>query len=152
MPLGTQTLEQSLVCYTLPEVYTLSRYARTQRLPPMRHTGWTTKFAQSELDPTKQKAGYHRHGDTLPLLVYCSAYSCRRTCRGKAPPSANADRSVAQTPHWGVCCCHKRKPPIIKKRTRTLSRKELGSSTNCMVDGTGLEPVTSCTSSRCSTS
>ena len=39
MPLGTQTLEQSLVCYTLPEVYTLSRYARTQRLPPMRHIG-----------------------------------------------------------------------------------------------------------------
>ena len=43
-------------------------------------------------------------------------------------------------------------PLINKKRTRTLSRKELGSSTNCMVDGTGLEPVTSCTSSRCSTS
>ena len=39
-----------------------------------------------------------------------------------------------------------------QKRTRTLSRKESGSSTNCMVDGTGLEPVTSCTSSRCSTS
>ena len=30
-------------------------------------------------------------------------------------------------------------PPINKKRTRTLFRKELGSSTNCMVDGTGLE-------------
>ena len=44
------------------------------------------------------------------------------------------------------------KPPINKKRTRTLSHRELGSSTNCMVDGTGLEPVTSCTSSRCSTS
>ena len=29
----------------------------------------TTKFAQSELDPAKQKAGYHRHDDTLPLLV-----------------------------------------------------------------------------------
>ena len=29
----------------------------------------TTKFAQSELDSAKQKAGYHRHGDTLPLLV-----------------------------------------------------------------------------------
>ena len=42
--------------------------------------------------------------------------------------------------------------PVNKKRTRTLSRKESGSSTNCMVDGTGLEPVTSCTSSRCSTS
>ena len=44
------------------------------------------------------------------------------------------------------------KPPINKKRTRTLFHKESGSSTNCMVDGTGLEPVTSCTSSRCSTS
>ena len=42
--------------------------------------------------------------------------------------------------------------PINKKRTRTLFHKESGSSTNCMVDGTGLEPVTSCTSSRCSTS
>ena len=32
----------------------------------------TTKFAQSELDPAKQKAGYHYHSDTLPLLVYRS--------------------------------------------------------------------------------
>ena len=31
-----------------------------------------TKFAQSELDYAKQKAGYHRHDDTLPLFVYCS--------------------------------------------------------------------------------
>ena len=30
-------------------------------------------------------------------------------------------------------------PPINKKRTRTLFHKESGSSTNCMVDGTGLE-------------
>ena len=80
----------------------------------------TTKFAQSELDPAKQKAGYHHHDDTLPLLT------ALRTL-------------VAE-------------PPINKKRTRTLFRKESGSSTNCMVDGTGLEPVTSCTSSRCSTS
>mgnify|MGYP007061159845 FL=1 len=47
-------------------------YARTQRLPPMRHIEWTTKFAQSELDSAKQKAGYHYHSDTLPLLVYRS--------------------------------------------------------------------------------
>ena len=38
----------------------------------------------------------------------------------------------------------------IKKRTRTLFRKESGSGTNCLVDDTGLEPVTPCTSSRCS--
>ena len=30
------------------------------------------KFAQSELDPAKQKTGYHHHDDTLPLLVYSS--------------------------------------------------------------------------------
>ena len=30
-------------------------------------------------------------------------------------------------------------PPVNKKRTRTLFRKESGSSTNCLVDGTGLE-------------
>ena len=31
--------------------------------------------------------------------------------------------------------------PVNKKRTRTLSHRESGSSTNCMVDGTGLEPL-----------
>ena len=40
--------------------------------PQTRHIGGTTKFAQSELDPAKQKAGYHYHSDTLPLLVYRS--------------------------------------------------------------------------------
>ena len=39
-----------------------------------------------------------------------------------------------------------------QKSTRTLFHKESGSGMNCMVDGTGLEPVTSCTTSRCSTS
>ena len=28
-----------------------------------------------------------------------------RTCRGEAPPSANADRSSASKPHWGFYCC-----------------------------------------------
>ena len=31
-------------------------------------------------------------------------------------------------------------PPINKKRTRTLFRKESGSSTNCMVGHEGFEP------------
>ena len=34
-------------------------------------------------------------------------------------------------------------PPINKKRTRTLSRKESGASTNCLVDLEGFEPLTS---------
>ena len=33
----------------------------------------TTKFAQSELDSAKQKAGYHRHDDTLPLFLSYAA-------------------------------------------------------------------------------
>ena len=35
-------------------------------------------------------------------------------------------------------------PPVNKKRTRTLSRKESGSSTNCLVENSGIEPLTSC--------
>ena len=31
--------------------------------------------------------------------------------------------------------------PVNKKRTRTLSRKESGSSTNCMVEMVGFEPT-----------
>ena len=31
-------------------------------------------------------------------------------------------------------------PPVNKKRTRTLSRKESGSSTNCLVEHQGVEP------------
>ena len=75
LPLSTRTLEQSLVCYTLSG----SRYARTQRLPPNAPYRGMIKFAQSELDSAKQKAGYHRNDDTLPLLVYRSAYSRRKT-------------------------------------------------------------------------
>ena len=40
------------------------------------------------------------------------------TCRREAPPSAIADRSVTQTPHWGVCCFRKREGV---KRTRLSS-------------------------------
>lgn len=38
------------------------------------------KFAQSDLDPAKQKAGYHHHDGTLPLFVsvYRSEWSFRR--------------------------------------------------------------------------
>ena len=121
MPLGTQTLEQSLVCYTLPEVYTLSRYARTQRLPPMRHIGGRPSSHKANLIPQSKRQ------DTTIIVIPC-------LCSFTVPSSPSAE------------------PPINKKRTRTLFRKESGSSTNCMVDGTGLEPVTSCTSSRCSTS
>ena len=68
-PLGTQTLAESLVCYTSPEMYRLS--VRTYAaIAPNASYRVTTKFAQSELDSAKQKAGYHYHSDTLPLLIF----------------------------------------------------------------------------------
>ena len=39
-------------------------------------------------------------------------------------------------------------PPVNKKRTRTLSHIESGSSTNCMVEITGIEPENEVTAVR----
>ena len=103
MPLGTQTLEQSLVCYTLPEVYTLSRYARTQRLPPMRHIGWRSSSHKANLIPQSKRQ------DTTVIVIPC-------LCSFTVPSSPFSE------------------PPANKKRTRTLSHRESGSSTNCMVE------------------
>ena len=110
MPLGTQTLEQSLVCYTLPEVYTLSRYARTQRLPPVSHIGGRPSSHKANLIPQSKRQ------DTTVIVIPC-------LCSFNALCSPSAEF------------------PINKKRTRTLSRKESGSSTNCMVGQAGLEPA-----------
>ena len=55
LTLSTQTLAQSLVCYyTLPEVYRLPVRTYAAIAPNAPYRG-TTKFAQSELDPAKQK-------------------------------------------------------------------------------------------------
>jgi len=69
----------------MQELFLFTTYVRTGHvrtytaIAPNASYRVTTKFAQSELDPAKQKAGYHHHDDTLPLLVYRSAYSRRRT-------------------------------------------------------------------------
>ena len=65
MPLGTQTLAQSLVCYTLPEVYTLSRYARTQRLPPVSHIGGRPSSHKANLIPQNKRQ------DTITTMIPC---------------------------------------------------------------------------------
>ena len=120
LPLSTRTLEQSLVCYTLSEVYRLPvrTYAATALNAPYR---WRSSSHKANLIPQSKRQ------DTTIIVIPC-------LCSFTVPSSPSAEL------------------PINKKCTRTLSHKELGSSTNCLVDGTGLEPVTSCTSSRCSTS
>ena len=108
LPLSTRTLEQSLVCYTLPKLYTLSRYARTQRLPPMPPYRGRPSSHKVNLIPQNKRQ------DTTVIVIPCLClFTALRTLAAE--------------------------PPINKKRTRTLFCKESGSSTNCMVGGTGLE-------------
>ena len=88
------------------------------------------------------------------LLTVLSSASAG-TCRGEAPPSCCARPFCRLKAPLGLSLLRYTPQPRTsrkQKSTRTLSHRESGSSTNCMVDGTGLEPVTSCTSSRCSTS
>ena len=68
------------------------------------------KFAQSDLDPAKQKGRI-----PSPTMIPC-------LCSFTVPSSPFSE------------------PPANKKRTRTLFRKESGSSTNCMVEHQGVEP------------
>ena len=66
-------------------------YGRTQRLARnAQHEERTESSYQIANLIPKQKAGHHRYGDTLPLLVlaYRSAYSRRRTsCKQKTYPN-----------------------------------------------------------------
>ena len=50
-------------------MYRLSPVRTYAAIAPSEPYRGTIKFAQSKLDPAKQKAGYHRYGDTLPLCV-----------------------------------------------------------------------------------
>ena len=135
-----------------------SAYVRTRSAGILRglapwHTDFGTKSSVLHLVRGVQAPGTHVRSD----------YSQTRHIGGR--PSSHKANLIPQNKRQDTittmipCLCSftalrtlSAKPPINKKRTRTLFRKESGSSTNCMVDGTGLEPVTSCTSSRCSTS
>ena len=107
LPLSTRTLEQSLVCYALPEVY---------RLPVCTYEAiainalykWRSSSHKATLIPQNKRQ------DTITTMIPC-------LCSFTVPSSAFSE------------------PLVNKKRTQTLSHRELGSSTNCMVGGTGLE-------------
>ena len=135
-----------------------SAYVRTRSAGILRGlTPWHTDFG------TKSSVLHLVRGVQAPGTHVRSDYSQTRHIGGRPsshkanliPQSKRQDTTIIVIP----CLCSFTVPsspfsePLAnKKRTRTLFHKESGSSTNCMVDGTGLEPVTSCTSSRCSTS
>ena len=81
----------------------------------------------------------------------CSDYPQTRHIGGRPsshkanliPQSKRQDTTIIVIP----CLCSftvpsspSAEPPINKKHTRTLSHRELGSSTNCMVEHQGVEP------------
>ena len=135
-----------------------SAYVRTRSAGILRGlTPWHTDFG------TKSSVLHLVRGVQAPGMHVCSDYPQTRHIGGRPsshkanliPQSKRQDTTIIVIP----CLCSftvlhtpSAEPLVNKKRTRTLFHKESGSSTNCMVDGTGLEPVTSCTSSRCSTS
>ena len=135
-----------------------SAYVRTRSAGILRglapwHTDFGTKSSVLHLVRGVQAPGTHVRSD-YPQTRHIGG----RPSSHKAnliPQSKRQDTTVIVIPclcSFNALCSPSAELPINKKRTRTLSHRELGSSTNCLVDGTGLEPVTSCTSSRCSTS
>ena len=133
--------------------YVRTRFAGILRGLAPWHTDFGTKSSVLHLVRGVQAPGTHVRSD-YPQTRHIGG----RPSSHKAnliPQSKRQDTTVIVIPclcSFNALCSPSAELPINKKRTRTLSRKESGSSTNCMVDGTGLEPVTSCTSSRCSTS
>ena len=135
-----------------------SAYVRTRSAGILRGlTPWHTDFG------TKSSVLHLVRGVQAPGTHVRSDYS--QTCHTGGRPSSHKANLIPQSKRqdttvivipclcsFNALCSPSAELPINKKRTQTLSHRESGSSTNCMVDGTGLEPVTSCTSSRCSTS
>ena len=126
-----------------------SAYVRTRSAGILRGlTPWHTDFG------TKSSVLHLVRGVQAPGTHVRSDYSQTRHIGGRPsshkanliPQSKRQDTTIIVIP----CLCSftvpsspSAEPPINKKRTRTLFRKESGSSTNCMVDLEGFEPLTS---------
>ena len=122
-----------------------SAYVRTRSAGILRglapwHTDFGTKSSVLHLVRGVQAPGTHVRSD-YPQTRHIGG----RPSSHKAnliPQSKRQDTIAMMIPclcSFNALCSPSAELPINKKRTRTLFRKESGSSTNCMVDGTGLE-------------
>ena len=125
--------------------YHFSAYVRTRSAGILRGlTPWHTDFG------TKSSVLHLVRGVQAPGTHVRSDYS--QTCHTGGRPSSHKANLIPQSKRqdttvivipclcsFNALCSPSAELPINKKRTRTLFRKESGSSTNCMVDGTGLE-------------
>ena len=116
--------------------------------------------------PDAKKAGYRRYDDTLPLFLRMALtyivpvrYCMNRGSANGAPAGGaflvdipedwkpRAKQQPTGLIAYGTSC---RRPVLVLYRPPQKNPQTEWSGD--VVDGTGLEPVTSCTSSRCSTS
>ena len=123
-----------------------SAYVRTRSAGILRGlTPWHTDFG------TKSSVLHLVRGVQAPGTHVRSDYSQTRHIGGR--PSSHKANLIPQSKRQDTtatvipCLCSftalhtlAAELPINKKRTRTLFRKELGSSTNCMVEHQGVEP------------
>ena len=123
-----------------------SAYVRTRSAGILRglapwHTDFGTKSSVLHLVRGVQAPGTHVRSD-YPQTRHIGG----RPSSHKAnliPQSKRQDTTVIVIPclcSFNALCSPSAELPINKKRTRTLSRKESGSSTNCMVEHQGVEP------------
>ena len=125
-------------------------YVRTRSAGILRGlTPWHTDFG------TKSSVLHLVRGVQAPGTHVRSDYSQTRHIGGRPsshkanliPQSKRQDTTVIVIPclcSFNALCSPSAEFPINKKRTRTLFHKESGSSTNCMVENSGIEPLTSC--------
>ena len=123
-----------------------SAYVRTRSAGILRglapwHTDFGTKSSVLHLVRGVQAPGTHVRSD-YPQTRHIGG----RPSSHKAnliPQSKRQDTTVIVIPclcSFNALCSPSAELQINKKRTRTLSRKESGSSTNCMVEHQGVEP------------
>ena len=123
-PLGLSLLRKR----GLVEKYRAARIYSPWRFLPPRNT--PDSFCRL-LHPTKSIAALR--GRYFSFMV---------TCRGGGPSILlTQDRSVAQKPHWGFCCCANAAFCFPKKqKIRTLLLLRKGSDFHYLVRWKGLEP------------
>ena len=98
-----------------PGTHVRSDYPQTRHIGGRSSSHKATLIPQNKRQDTITTIPQNKRQDTITTMIPC-------LCSFTVPSSPSAE------------------PPVNKKRTRTLSRKELGSSTNCMVGHPGLEP------------
>ena len=98
-----------------PGTHVRSDYPQTRHIGGRSSSHKATLIPQNKRQDTITTIPQNKRQDTITTMIPC-------LCSFTVPSSPSAE------------------PPVNKKRTRTLSRKELGSSTNCMVGHEGFEP------------